>query len=416
MDERFCDSCGTEVPLESAESQPNVASMPQDEPMIGAGARVNATGGIHKTTHQHVNVNTSQVDNSQTVNNTTIVMESKSEVQYCEVCGNPLGEKHPRCPRCGKQICFDCKVKGKNRCVECEKKAREEYRVAFQQLMLTTNGQLGAAGRQMLNQKARELDVEDVKGEIEKELTEFFRAQRPQQPNVVEQHAVRAAAAAGTSVAASTTRGGSTGNRGTFTPNDLPSRRGEAADDTNKGMGALTGGQGLNRTNNGTPQGKHNEGGGNRMLWFGLGGVAAVALIAFMAFGGGGEKTTPASNANASQQIEQTAQPTAAPAQPTPVVAPAAQKVATPAPATQSTPVKPQRDTNYEAGMAAYNKGEALEAIAAFKKSGSAQSNYMLGVIYESGLGNVGSNAMLARKFFKKAAAQGSAEAKAKLN
>ena len=65
--------------------------------------------------------------------------------------------------------------------------------------------------------------------------------------------------------------------------------------------------------------------------------------------------------------------------------------------------------------MAAYNKGEALEAIAAFKKSGSAQSNYMLGVIYESGLGKVGSNDMLARKFFKKAAAQGSAEAKAKL-
>ena len=65
--------------------------------------------------------------------------------------------------------------------------------------------------------------------------------------------------------------------------------------------------------------------------------------------------------------------------------------------------------------MKAYNSGEGLEAISCFKKSGSAKSNYMLGVIYENGCGNVGSNAMMARKFYKKAADQGSAEAKAKL-
>lgn len=378
--------------------------------MIGAGARVNATGGIHKTTHQQVNVNTSQVDNSQTVNNTTIVMASKNEAQYCEVCGNPLDEKHPRCPKCGKQICFDCKVKGKNRCVECEKKAREEYRVAFQQLLLTTNGQLGAAGRQMMNQKARELDVEDVKGEIEKELMEFYRTQRPQQPNVVEQHSAKPVA--GSAVAA-TAASRTTASTGTFTPNDIPSRRAATPSDSHKGMGALTGGQGINRTNNGTPQSKNNEGGGNRMLWFGLGGVAAIAVIAFLVFGGKEEKAVPGTVGGTPQQTEQTAQPAAAPVQQAPAAAPAVQGASTPA--TQAAPAKPQRDTNYEVGMAAYNKGEALEAIAAFKKSGSAQSNYMLGVIYESGLGNVGSNAMLARKFFKKAAAQGSAEAKAKL-
>lgn len=39
----------------------------------------------------------------------------------------------------------------------------------------------------------------------------------------------------------------------------------------------------------------------------------------------------------------------------------------------------------------------------------------MLGVIYEKGCGNVAANAMMARKYYKKAAQQGSEEAKAKL-
>ena len=69
-DERFCQNCGTALPVEE-EPQGGLQEGAKDEPMIGAGARVNATGGIHRTSHQNVNVNTSQVDNSQTVNNTT---------------------------------------------------------------------------------------------------------------------------------------------------------------------------------------------------------------------------------------------------------------------------------------------------------------------------------------------------------
>ena len=65
--------------------------------------------------------------------------------------------------------------------------------------------------------------------------------------------------------------------------------------------------------------------------------------------------------------------------------------------------------------MKAYNAKNGLDAISHFKKSGSAKAYYMLGVIYESGCGNVSKNAMLARKNFKKAAELGSAEAKAKL-
>lgn len=48
------------------------------------------------------------------------------------------------------------------------KKSINEYRLAFQQLLLTTNNNIGIAGRQMMDQKARELDVEDVKADIEK--------------------------------------------------------------------------------------------------------------------------------------------------------------------------------------------------------------------------------------------------------
>ena len=65
--------------------------------------------------------------------------------------------------------------------------------------------------------------------------------------------------------------------------------------------------------------------------------------------------------------------------------------------------------------MAAYEKGEGLEAIEHFTSSGSADSYYMLGVIYEQGCGSVGKNALKARQNFKKAADLGSAKAKAKL-
>ncbi len=78
-------------------------------------------------------------------------------------------------------------------------------------------------------------------------------------------------------------------------------------------------------------------------------------------------------------------------------------------------PVEKATDSNYEKGMKAYKSGDALEAIKCFKSSGSAESNYMLGVIYEQGCGNVAANAMMARKYFKAAAKMGSEAAKAKL-
>lgn len=398
-DERFCQNCGAEVPAENEavqEMPEGIPSAGQEEALIGAGARVNATGGIHKTTHQNVNVNTSKVDNShtvnQTTNHTTIVMGNQNEAKYCEVCGNPLEEKHARCPKCGKQICFDCKVKGKNRCVECEKKAREEYRMAFQQLLLTTNGNLGAAGRQMMNQKARELDVEDVKAAIEKELMELYRPQRVEQPAVA-----TATSAAAIAAAQAATRQAAQPQRPIV--------------NQNKGMGSLSGGSGKKGGNEGG-----NNGGGSRSTWFILGGVAALAVVAFLAFGGKGEDKSaqqPAATevAQPAETTPKAVQPASAPVVQTPAASVPAQSVQPVA----TQPAAPQKDANYDAGMAAYNKGDALEAISCFKKSGSAKANYMLGVIYESGLGTVGSNAMMARKYYKKAAAQGSAEAKAKL-
>ena len=92
--------------------------------------------------------------------------------------------------------------------------------------------------------------------------------------------------------------------------------------------------------------------------------------------------------------------------------------------ASRSIPVSPKTptpaaekvvDSNYEKGMKAYQSKEGLEAIQYFKSSGSAESNYMLGVIYEQGCGNVATNAMMARKYYKAAAKMGSEAAKAKL-
>ena len=183
--ENFCHECGADFPVEpagkkeesapAAESVPPAAAMPsigkeqgkvQDSmPEVPAsgnktsvvGDKANIMGGVSDNsvrqttvnTNRQTSINTSSVDNSSTVNNNTTIVMGKDNVEYCEVCGNPFGEKHARCPKCGKQICFDCKVPGKNRCIECEKKALNEYRLSFQQLFLTTGGDIGISGRQM---------------------------------------------------------------------------------------------------------------------------------------------------------------------------------------------------------------------------------------------------------------------------
>ena len=93
-DERFCPDCGAEVPFEPTNNTGipegplnKVKPSETSEPIIGAGARANITGGINKTSTTHANINTSSVDNSSTVhNNTTIVME-KEEAEYCEGYG-----------------------------------------------------------------------------------------------------------------------------------------------------------------------------------------------------------------------------------------------------------------------------------------------------------------------------------------
>ena len=426
IDAKTCPECGfdmTEPAKEPAQKPAPAAETANvgapNGSVIGAGARANVTGGVHTNTNTNTQVNTntntntvnktqnilqnqrttnaniqtSNVDNSSVVNNTTIVMDGgKKEPEFCEVCGVPFDGKHARCPKCGKMICFDCKVKGKNRCVECEKKAVNDYRLAFQQLLLTTGGNLGTAGRQMMNQKARELEVEDVKATIEKELMEEYK------PSVKAEQPVVAASA----------------------PQAVPQAATKAADQSKGGV-----------VDNREPlRPKSNKSGGGAkwlilvLLLAGVGGYFALS-------GGKGQQTTdngqqttenrqqPSPAAAPQQQpAKAVQQPVAAPAPapaaaPTPAPAPAPKPAAKPVPAAQ--PATPKTDANYEAGMAAYNDGDGLEAIKKFNASGSAQANYMLGVIYEKGCGNVAANAMMARKYYKKAAQQGSEEAKAKL-
>ena len=337
--------------------------------------------------------NTSSVDNSTVNNNTTIVMGGKNEPEFCEVCGNPFDGKHARCPKCGKRICFDCKTKGKNRCVECEKKAVNEYRMAYQELMFTTNGNIGVAGRQMMNRKAQELDVEDKRKGIEEEIDSLYKNDtKAKQPEVI------ATVATGTTVAAGRA-------------DSQPARQAE------KGVGALTDGA------RSMPSPKNNGQGGSRM-WVIIAVLVAVVAVGYVLIGGGtelaeapvtkSEAVAPVVESKPAVAEEKKAEPAkkvdeAAPAKPavTPAVAPA--------PVVKEEPAPVKKDADYEAGMEAYKAGNGLEALNKFKASGSADSYYMIGVIYESGCGTVGKNAMMARQNFKKAAGMGSAEAKAKL-
>ena len=374
----FCDECG--YTFKTSAPQPTVSAAPTGE-VIGAGTRANITGGVHTSHTTHQNVNTSTVDLSSTVNNSTTIVMNGNKEEYCAVCGNPLEEKHPRCPKCGKGICPDCRVAGKNRCLECEKKAQSEYRTAFQQLLLTTNGNIGVGGRQLMDQKARELDVEDKKTAIENELSAAYKpAPKAVQPQIVPPAAPKIVA-----------------------PKEAPAvekeiKIAEKGVHNNPPYMAPA-----PKTSTGTPV----------WVWIVVAAVVICGLAFFM--GGGNNDAAPADVTNTQTEAVEAPAPVA-PAPAATTSAPAAAPQAEPAPAPAPEPVQEVKpDANYDAGMEAFNAGKGLDAVKAFNNSGSADAYYMLGLIYEQGCGTVGKNAMLARKHFKKAAEMGSAKAKAKL-
>lgn len=150
-----------------------------------------------------------------------------------------------------------------------------------------------------------------------------------------------------------------------------------------------------------------------------LGYAAAVAviIIAFIVVRGG-DKTPEVPQEEVQEAVEQVAPAPVQEAAPRRVSASKrVETVSEPAPVEEVAPQQPApaSDANFEAGMQAYKSGDGLEAVQRFQSCGSADANYMLGIIYETGCGNIEANAMKARSFFKKAAAQGSAAAKAKL-
>ncbi len=376
--ERFCQNCGAEVLEEGTSKNPVPASGRAEgsSPVIAAGARANVTGGISSTTTENTNISTTHVDTSSTVNNTTIVMGNSAEGKFCEVCGNPLEERHARCPKCGRNICFDCKVKGKNRCVECEKKAVDDYRFAFQQLLLATGGNIDRGSRQMMDQKARDLDIVEVKAEIEKELTEACKPTfvKPVQPEVKPGAApvnVPPVAEKGEKY------GGGYGQRVPLQP--------KSSGGNGKGIAIIA--------------------------------VLVLAVIAYFVFTGKENapqvSEAPAVDSTAVPRLQESGSAPAAKADTK--TGNEAAVAATAEPTKVAEPKVEKPDANYDAGMKAFESGEGLQAVKCFTASGSARSFYMLGVIYESGCGKVAANAMMARKHFKTAAGMGSAEAKAKL-
>lgn len=368
-DDVFCPECRMRlVPEESVASSsphPSVGAAVPGGAFIGEGARLNVTGGISQTTHMQQDFNGAKID-----------VYQKERKEFCESCGKPFGERHARCPECGKEICFDCLVKEKNRCKKCEKNAREKYQSEIQQALLMSKGKINVTLRQMMDRKADELNVENVKEELERKALELYQSVvKAEQPEVIPM-AIAAVATAKSQ-----------------------------EDATTRGIGALSGDTLVTPKSDG---GKKNNNNGGASMWAFIVFLIVVVGAAYFLMSGGDEAEKSAESV---QQVEQSAesQPASQPVQ---------QVRQTPATEKQADePVQPavKRDTNYEAGMKAYDAGNGLEAISAFKKSGSAKAYYMLGVIYENGCGNVDKNPMLARKNFKKAADMGNAEAKAKL-
>lgn len=376
--ENFCPECGTklvmEEPADTASSQSEAAGAMPSGAFIGEGARINAMGGISQTNTSHTMVGK--------IEQTSQTIYQKEKKEFCESCGRPFGKEHARCPKCGKEICFDCLVKGKNRCLVCEKRLVKDYQAAFHDALVASNGNINFSLRQRMDQKACDMDLEDVKEELEKEV---LKKVKPVQPEVVP-------------IAVESSTESSSASQGSATA---------------RGIGSLSGGATVKPKNNGGNG--SSKGGSHFALIIGLL-LIAVAGIACLFIGGNEDS---GQTQQAVQQVEQSTgnQPASKTVSQPATQAGQSVKQSPAAVEKTSAPAQPtvKKDASYEAGMKAYEAKNGLEAISAFQKSGSAKAYYMIGVIYENGCGNVGKNAMLARKNFKKAAGMGSAEAKAKL-
>ena len=211
----------------------------------------------------------------------------------------------------------------------------------------------------------------------------------------------------------------------------------QKAKGSTKGIGSLTGDAPITPSkprgtgNSDNSGGKEKGGKGKGLLWVVI--IIAIAAAAYFIFAGKGDKEPvkeqPVKTESVSGQPSRPQQPETPAAQPdrkdeapsaskpAPASAPAAavQQDRPKAAASKPAPVEKKTDANYDKGMEAYKSGNGLDAVKYFKASGSADSYYMLGIIYEGGCGSVAANSMMARQNFKKAAEMGSKEAEARL-
>ena len=406
--ESFCLNCGATVPQEenvvpagqggvadTLDVNPDALSASNEDSI----SRSNIMGSVNKTNNTTVNnestttvndcsstttnntqnVNTNVINrnsststsNSNNVTNTNnTIIHQQAAPEFCTVCGKSLNNGNKaRCPKCQKTICSDCLVSGKNRCTECEKKALDEYRLAFQELVYTTNGNIGVAGERVMKRKAEELNVVESATKIEDDIMALFRSSKREEQ---QQQSVQA--------------------------------------EESKGVGSLSGRTPLTMSK----EEKKSNGGGTSKSIFAVILVIVVAVVGYFYFAGGDKATEKVAETKNEQidakkraEVKNESEPKAAvqPEPKKPAQAKTVQKKAAPV----------VKDNNYEEGMKAYEANNGVEAVKKFKASGSAKSQYMIGIIYENGCGSIAKNAMKARQAFKEAAKLGSEEAKAKL-
>ncbi len=166
---KFCESCGTELPMVAAEAVAPKAAPANDDELPAAGTSPSTAIGKNSIL-SNSQINTTNTTTTTTVNNTTIEDDTKKSI-VCAVSGKRVLYIESVCCRgCDKDVSLEYYNETTRRCENCHKGYLNQYREVYKK-SLESEGGIDRHERAELNIVAQQLFLsEEEKLNIETEL------------------------------------------------------------------------------------------------------------------------------------------------------------------------------------------------------------------------------------------------------